>query len=155
MSSPSYYQGLAKTMMFTIILVSFAPLFLITLIVGYQYSVAYKEKVVAHMRELVLKHDQNVDSYLDEKVAEILVLADMGGVASFHDEANLEVLHNSLVRRHGSDFVDLGLVNSQGVQVAYSGPFKLRDANYADADWFKAVKKHQVYVSDEIGRAHV
>ncbi len=148
MSSPSYYQGLAKTMMFTIILVSFAPLFLITLIVGYQYSVAYKEKVVAHMRELVLKHDQNVDSYLDEKVAEILVLADMGGVASFHDEANLEVLHNSLVRRHGSDFVDLGLVNSQGVQVAYSGPFKLRDANYADADWFKAVKKHQVYVSD-------
>jgi len=148
MSSPQYYQGLAKTMMFTIILVSFAPLFLITLIAGFQYSVAYKEKVVAHMREIVLKHGQNIDFYLDEKIAEIQVLAEMDGVARFRDEASLKTLHNSLVRYHGNDFVDLGLVNSEGVQIAYSGPFKLRDANYADADWFKAVKSREVYVSD-------
>jgi len=41
MSDVHYYQGLAKSMMFTIILVSFAPLFVVVLIAGYQYSVAY------------------------------------------------------------------------------------------------------------------
>ena len=148
MSSPLYYQGLARSMMVTIILVSFAPLLLITLIAGYQYSVAYREKVVAHMRELVLKHGQNIDSYLDEKIAEVQVLADVEGLATFRDEKSLESLHTALLRHHGTDFVDLGLVNSEGVQVAYSGPFKLHDANYADADWFKAVKQRQVYVSD-------
>ncbi|MBI9079938.1 MAG: GHKL domain-containing protein [Pseudodesulfovibrio sp.] len=148
MSDVHYYHGLAKSMMFTIVLVSFTPLMLITLIAGYQYSVAYKEKIVDHLREIVLKHDQSVDSYLEEKVAELQVLADVEGVLSFRNEESLVRLHSALVRRHGGDFVDLGLVNSKGIQVAYSGPFKLQEANYTEAEWFKAVKKRQVYVSD-------
>jgi two-component system NtrC family sensor kinase len=148
MSTEHYYRGLAKSMMFTIILVSFTPLLLITLIAGYQYSVAYKERVLAHLRELVLKHDQSVDTYLKEKVAEIQVLADVEGIPHFRDEAGLEHLHDSLVRRHGGDFVDLGLIDDKGIQVAYSGPFKLRDANYANAEWFQAVKQRKVYISD-------
>jgi len=148
MSSPQYYQGLAKTMMFTIILVSFTPLLLITLIAGYQYSFAYKEKVIAHMREIVLKHGQSIDYFLDEKIAEIQVLTDMEGLIRLRDEPSLTALHTSLVRYHGTDFVDLGLINSQGVQIAYSGPFKLKDANYAEAEWFRAAKSRQVYISD-------
>lgn len=150
MSDAHYYHGLAKTMMFTIILVSFTPLLVIALIAGYQYTNAYEEKVEAHLRELVLKHDQSVDSYLEEKVAEIQVLAEILGVLNLRDEAGIEMLHNALVRRHGSDFVDLGLVNSEGIQVAYAGPYKLKGANYADADWFNAVKKRDVYVSDVV-----
>jgi two-component system NtrC family sensor kinase len=148
MSTEHYYRGLAKSMMFTIILVSFTPLLIITLIAGYQYSVAYKQRVLAHLRELVLKHDRSVDTYLKEKVAEIQVLADVEGLERFRSEEGLEELHDFLVRRHGGDFVDLGLIDSRGIQVAYSGPFKLRDANYSDAEWFKAVKKRQVYISD-------
>ena len=150
MSDAHYYHGLAKTMMFTIILVSFTPLLVIALIAGYQYSNAYEEKVEAHLRELVLKHDQSVDSYLEEKVAEIQVLAEIVGVLNLQDDAAIEMLHNALVRRHGSDFVDLGLVNSKGIQVAYAGPYKLKGANYADAEWFKAVRKQDVYVSDVV-----
>ncbi len=146
--SNHYYHGLAKSMMFTIILVSFTPLLIIALLAGYQYSVAYKGKVVAHLRELVLKHDQNVDSYLKEKIAEIQVLADVEGIANLKSEVRLEALHNSLLRHHRGDFVDLGLVNSKGIQVAYVGPFNLRGANYAEAEWFKNVQERQVYVSD-------
>ncbi len=148
MSDHHYYHGLAKAMMFTIILVSLAPLLIITLITGYQYSAAYEEKVEAHLRELVLKHDQSVDSYLEEKVAEIQVLAEVAGVEHLLIEANIKNLHDALVRRHGNDFVDLGLVNPQGIQVAYAGPYKLLGADYAEAEWFKAVKARQVYVSD-------
>ncbi len=146
--SKHYYHGLAKSMMFTIILVSFAPLLIITLLAGYQYSVAYKAKVIAHLRELVLKHDQNVDTYLKERIAEIQVLADVEGVANLKDEDRLKALHISLLRHHRGDFVDLGLVNSKGVQVAYAGPFNLRGADYANADWFKNIQERQIYVSD-------
>ncbi|MDC0336385.1 ATP-binding protein [Pseudodesulfovibrio sp.] len=148
MSDAHYYHGLAKTMMFTIILVSFTPLLVIALIAGYQYSAAYKEKVEAHLRELVLKHDQSVDSYLEEKVAEIQVLAEVVGIGRLQEDGAIKQLHGALVRRHGSDFVDLGLVNSQGIQVAYAGPYKLLGADYAETPWFKAVKERQVYISD-------
>jgi len=148
MSDTHYYHGLAKSMMFTIILVSFAPLLCIVLIAGYQYSVVYEEKVEAHLRELVLKHDQSVDSYLEEKVAEIQVLAEIIELGRLHDPASLQALHDALVRGHGSDFVDLGLVNSEGIQVAYAGPYKLQGVDYSEEEWFKAARERKVHVSD-------
>ncbi|NDV18525.1 two-component sensor histidine kinase [Pseudodesulfovibrio sp. JC047] len=148
MSDTHYYHGLAKSMMFTIILVSFAPLLCIVLIAGYQYSVAYEEKVEAHLRELVLKHDQSIDSYLEEKVAEIQVLAEIIELGKLHDPASLQDLHDALVRGHGSDFVDLGMVNSDGIQVAYAGPYKLQGVDYSEAEWFKAARTRKVHVSD-------
>ena len=150
MSTANYYQGLAKSMMFTIMLVSFTPLLVIALITGYQYTVSYKEKVEAHLRELVLKHDQSVDSYLEEKVAEIQVLAEVVGGDRLKAEAEITSLHNALVRSHGSDFVDLGIVNAGGIQVAYAGPYQLLGADYSKADWLKTVKHRRVYVSDVI-----
>jgi two-component system NtrC family sensor kinase len=135
-------------MVATVILVSLMPMALITLIGGYQYSAAYKAKVLAHLGEIVRKHEQNIDTYLLEKVAEIRVLADNMGVSCFREEDRLERLHRTLMERHGGDFVDLGLINEQGMQVAYSGPFRLGEANYADAEWFREVMKRKVYISD-------
>ena len=148
MSDTHYYHGLAKSMMFTIILVSFAPLLFIVLIAGYQYSVVYEEKVEAHLRELVLKHDQSIDSYLEEKVAEIKVLAEIIELGRLHDQDSLQALHDALIRGHGSDFVDLGLINDKGIQMAYAGPFKLKGVDYSDEGWFKAMRQRRVQVSD-------
>ncbi len=86
----------------------------------------------------MLKHDQSVDSYLEEKVAEIQVLAEVVGGDRLKAEAEITSLHNALVRSHGSDFVDLGIVNADGIQEAYAGPYKLEGADYSEAEWFKA-----------------
>ena len=48
----------------------------------------------------------------------------------------------------GPVFVDLGVVNDQGLQVAYAGPFKLGKALYWDADWFQKAMKSEVFISD-------
>ena len=152
MSEAPYYQGLTKSMMFTIILVSFTPLLIVTIIAGYQYSVAYKAKVEAHLHELVLKHDQSVDVYLGEKAEELQVIAEVVGIDHLREKGGVARVLDALVRMHGSDFVDLGLVNEQGIQVAYAGPYKLTGVNYSDADWFKAVAERGVHVSDvELG----
>jgi len=148
MSDAHYYQGLAKSMMFTIILVSFAPLLVVVLIAGYQYSVAYEEKVEAHLRELVLKHDQTIDDYLDEKTGEIRVLAEVIDLGHLASPEGIEALHDALTRGHGTDFVDLGLIDEHGIQVAYSGPFKLQGLDYSREPWFRAVRGNAVHVSD-------
>ncbi|AMK12637.1 MAG: ATP-binding protein [Pseudodesulfovibrio sp.] len=148
MSDVHYYKGLAKSMMFTIILVSFAPLFVVVLIAGYQYSVAYEEKVEAHLRELVLKHDQTINAYLEEKVAEIRVLAEVIDLGHLANPEGIEALHQALVQGHGTDFVDLGLIDDHGIQVAYSGPFQLQGVDYSGEEWFRAVQQHPVHVSD-------
>jgi two-component system NtrC family sensor kinase len=110
--------------------------------------VAYEEKVEAHLRELVLKHDQSVDAYLEEKVAEIRVLSEVIDLGKLYDPDGIHALHAALTRGHGSDFVDLGLIDDKGIQVAYSGPFQLQGVDYSQQAWFKAVHQRDVHVSD-------
>jgi two-component system NtrC family sensor kinase len=45
-------------------------------------------------------------------------------------------------------FVDLGVVNAEGNQEAYAGPFKLAKASYGDADWFRTAVKTDFVISD-------
>jgi two-component system NtrC family sensor kinase len=45
-------------------------------------------------------------------------------------------------------FTDLGLVDQQGIQFAYEGPFRLENADYSGAPWFKAAREKPFYISD-------
>jgi two-component system NtrC family sensor kinase len=45
-------------------------------------------------------------------------------------------------------FIDLGLINEDGVHVSYSGPYNLSQANYRNEQWFNEVMVRKVYVSD-------
>ena len=148
MSDDTHYQSLRRTMIAIIVLVSLAPLLGLSVIGGYQFHEAYRGKVLAHVEQLVLKHRQSVDGFLREKLAEIQVVADILGGDRLADEALLEEVLKSLQRRHGGVFVDIGVVAGSGVQAAYAGPFRLGEADYSDALWFREAMHREFYISD-------
>ena len=59
-----------------VIVVSFTPLILIAGLIGYYFETPYREKVMQHLHELVEKHQQIINLFLDEKLSYIKVLAD-------------------------------------------------------------------------------
>ena len=145
---PNYYRTLKRNMLLIMILVSFAPLLLIAGIILYQFQVSYQEKVIAHLEEVVEKHRQNIDGFLDEKLADIRVMTRTFSLEQLRDESFLQGKLAILQEEHGGVFVDLGLVNGEGLQVAYAGAFKLAQVNYSEADWFKKALKSEQFISD-------
>jgi len=145
---PHYYRTLKRNMLLIMILVSFAPLLLIAGIILYQFQVSHQEKVIAHLEEVVEKHRQNIDGFLDEKLADIRVMTRTFSLEQFRDESFLQGKLAILQEEHGGVFVDLGLVNGEGLQVAYAGAFKLARVNYSEADWFKKALKSEQFISD-------
>jgi len=145
---PHYYRTLKRNMLLVMILVSFAPLLLIAGIILYQFQVSYQEKVIAHLEEVVEKHRQNIDGFLDEKLADIRVITRTFSLEQLSDESFLQGKLAILQEEHGGVFVDLGLVNGEGLQVAYAGAFKLARVNYSEADWFKKALKSEQFISD-------
>ncbi len=143
-----YYHFLKRKMILLAVAVSFTPLILISCIILYQFQVSYREKVLAHLEEVVLKHRQNIDSFLDEKLADILVMARTFSLDQLLDEAFLQGKLAILQEEHRGAFVDLGLVNEEGTQIAYAGAFKLGRVNYAESDWFKMAMEKQHFISD-------
>lgn len=144
-----YYRLLTRRMLSIMVVVSIAPLMLITGTVGYYFHRSYREKVIAHLVEMVEKHTQNIDGFLNEKLADIRVLSRSYPLDLLSKDAFLNERLSIRQREFGGVFVDLGLVADDGVQVAYAGPFpKLEKANYSEAEWFRQAMKSDYVISD-------
>ena len=144
----SYYKSLTRKMISIIIIVSFLPLVLVGGIILNQFNKSYREKTHAHLGALVQQHKQNIDNFLNEKLNDIKFLAATFNFEKLSDKIFLQQLLFRLQQEYGAVFVDLGLVNEDGLLLTYAGPFKLEKAKYAEAEWFKkAIKKHY-FISD-------
>lgn len=146
-SSP-YYRALMRRMVSVVIVVSFTPMILITWGLLYQFKILYHEKVRAHLEELVQKHQQNIDVFLKEKLADVRFIATNLRFDQLSNELFLKQTLISLEKEHGPVFTDLGVIDEKGIQIAYAGPFKLEKANYEHSAWFKKSILSEYYISD-------
>ena len=143
-----YYNHLTRNMIFTILLVSFIPVFLVALIIYHQFAATYERKLYAHLTVLVENHKKLIDDFLNARLADIQYMADSDSYANLSDEAFLQAKLIALQKNYGHIFVDLGVVNSAGKQVSYAGPFQLSKVRYADAAWFQKVLVEGTVISD-------
>jgi two-component system NtrC family sensor kinase len=148
MEHARHYQPIKISILLYVVLVSITPLVLIMTIAGYSFHTAYRDKVEVQLVQLVEKHRQTVNSFLNEKGADIRVIAHSLSFAQLSDDSALAGILATLQEQHAGVFVDLGLVNQKGEQVAYAGSFKLARADYSTADWFKQAKGREFYLSD-------
>ncbi len=142
------YPAFFRKRFFTVIIFSITPMILVSGIILYEFNRSYHEKVHAHLAELVLKHKQNIDGFLVEKLADIRALVKTFGVEELSDESFLRNRLEILQEVYGPVFVDLGVIDSKGLQVAYAGPFKLGKALYSTAGWFENAMKKEYVISD-------
>lgn len=143
-----YYQSLSWNLILTAIVVSIAPLVIVIGILLHQFNGSYQEKTYAHLTELVQKHAQNIDTFLTEKMANLRQTAVNNSIESLCENEFLREKLQNLRSEYGNMFVDLGVVDENGMQLAYAGPFELKNATYADADWFKAALSIDMFISD-------
>ncbi len=143
-----YYKSLTRRIIVTMVVVSVIPLLLISGTIRYFFQVSYQEKVQDHLKVLIKKHRQNIDTFLSEKLANIKELGESYTFEELSNEAVLAERLKVLQEVYGRSFVDLGVVDEQGIQIAYAGPFKLRLADYSKAAWFNAALHNETYISD-------
>ncbi len=148
MESRHYYRSLARTMVLIVILVSFAPLVMVTAIIGYRFETSYRYQVVAHLLEMVEKHRQNIDIFLNDKLSSVQVLANSFTPDQMTDKEFLSRQLAVLQSSYSGAFIDIGLVDDRGIQIAYAGPFKLAPVDYSRDDWFKIARERPFFISD-------
>lgn len=144
----NYYTSLTRKIAVLIILVSLAPLVLISGTLRYYFTVSYQSKVNDHLKVLINKHRQDIDTFLNQRIAEIRVLARSFTLEQLSDQDFLKERLLVLQEEFGPSFVDLGVVDEKGIQVAYAGPLRLEHADYSSADWFKTAIASDTFVSD-------
>jgi two-component system NtrC family sensor kinase len=144
----SQEQPKTRNLVLTVMLVAGVPLLFIGFVIIQQFGDAYRTKITDHLTALVRKHSRTIDNFLSDRLGDIRVLARSHPVEVLADQVFLTKKLAILREEYGGVFVDLGLIDPNGVQQAYSGPFNLAKADYAGAVWFSETQQSQYYISD-------
>ena len=142
------YQAFSRRMVLILIFVSFTPMLLASGIILDEFRISYREKIYAHLAELVLKHKQDIDTFLLEKMGNIRFVAASFTPEELTEKAFLEKVLEDLRREEATAFEDLGIVNEAGRQISYAGPYQLEQADYSAAEWFQEAIKTPNYISE-------
>ncbi|MBG0790025.1 MAG: two-component sensor histidine kinase [Desulfovibrionaceae bacterium] len=144
----SSYDRLTRNIALTVITVSLAPLILVGGVIFDQFRSIYEEKVYSHLSEVVDKHATNIDAFLRDKLYEIQYLNTAYSYEQLTSAEFLDETLRGMQQQFGRIFVDFGVIDAHGRQVAYAGPFKLLGADYSNADWYRKSRDRNAYVSD-------
>jgi signal transduction histidine kinase len=90
---------------------------------------------------------QNLEFFLEERGAALRFVVGSNSIGDLQDHARLQEIFHSLSQAFGG-FVDLGLIDADGNQRSYVGPYDLLGRNYSDQDWFHEVRLRGVHVSN-------
>jgi len=108
---------------------------------------AVESEIVLRTSRLISNTRRSVTYFLEERVAALNYVSRSN---TFDELRNSEKLAFGLTGMQESfgGFVDLGVIDEEGAQIAYVGPYALEGKNYRDSDWFNAVFHRGIYVSD-------
>ena len=141
------YKLLRRNMIILMALVTFIPLILMTAINHYQYQNALAGEVLNPIRVILNKTKHSFELFLTERLSAISFIA---GAYDFSELANRATLTRifGVMKQEFGGYVDLGLIDAEGVQVSYSGPYDLEGKTYSDQSWFQEVIVRGTHISD-------
>jgi len=145
--SPHRYKLFRRNMITIMLLITIIPLFLMALINYYEYQKALKNEIIMPLRTLVNKTKHSFELFLTERLSAVSFIA---SGYSFEELADQKALNRifRVVKNEFGGFVDLGLIDSSGMQVSYAGPYQLKGKKYKDHDWFHEVLVRGENISD-------
>jgi two-component system NtrC family sensor kinase len=113
----------------------------------HQYQSALQDEVLNPVRVLVNKTKHSFELFLANRLATVRFIASAYSYEDLANEKNLNRIFRAL-KQEFEGLVDLGLIDANGVQVSYAGPYDLKGKNYANQGWFEQLKVNSVYISD-------
>jgi two-component system NtrC family sensor kinase len=141
------YRKILITAVVAVSVVAILPLLVMTGINYYQYQEAFDAELTRPMVRFTANGQHSLESFLSERLS---ALAMVIRERSFEELRDAETLDRVLVnmKQAFGGFVDLGVIDEQGIQVSYAGPYELEGRSYREHDWFHEVRVRGFHISD-------
>ncbi|TKJ39755.1 two-component sensor histidine kinase [candidate division LCP-89 bacterium B3_LCP] len=128
-------------------IISIIPLVIMTVVNYYDDQRAYRAEMEHRISQILSNTQRTLEMIIEGRRSALTMVINEKG----YDELSCgDCLNQTLInlKRSYGGFVDLGLIDSDGTQKRYSGPYNLEGKNYKEQQWFQEVSLRDVYVSD-------
>jgi len=142
-------SGLSKYKIISIILLLlFIPLFSMGYGIYSNFIEHNHQKIEQQVVEGLTLCSQNLNLFLKERKTILSAIAKSSSFDYYNNKQHLLELFNNINNQIGGGLIDIGIIDSQGVQNSYVGPYNLEGMNYSGQSWFKKVMKDGLHISD-------
>lgn len=141
-------QRIRNMLLIRLLLLPTAVLLIVCGIIIYFFGTYSSRQVNSELARIATDHRNLINQFLVDKTAMLKFVAASFGLDNLSDRSRLQELLSNL-QNQSRAFFDLGVFDANGSHRAYAGPFDLVGKNYAQAQWFLAVRDREVYISDE------
>ncbi|MBW2180693.1 MAG: two-component sensor histidine kinase [Deltaproteobacteria bacterium] len=145
--SPLHYQTLRRNITILMLLVTIIPLIFMAVINYLEYKSNLKSEIINPISILTNKTVHSIELYMEERLSTIRSIASFYSFEDLSDEKTLSRIYRVL-KKEFTGFVDLGIIDENGMQISYSGPYELLNKDYLQQIWFQEVSIKGSYISD-------
>jgi two-component system NtrC family sensor kinase len=142
-----YFRRLFNSIVVALLAASFIPLLVIGGGMYYHTFSLLEQKTLAALDVEISEHRETIDHFLTERTMDLKILSSNLGFDSLTAPGNLKKVFDTL-QQEVPCFTDMGVIDDQGCQRAYVGPYDLLSKNYKETPWFKAIQQRDLYISD-------
>lgn len=144
-----YYRKLWRNIILATLGFSVIPLLVLGGVIDYQFSASYTAKIKDSAKTLVENRCGSLDLFFDERVSQLVSLANTISVEQLKNEEYLNKVFN-IIQTRSKSFMDIGLLGDDGKYLSYVGPHYniVMTVNYKNEEWFNTVMSTGVYISD-------
>jgi two-component system, NtrC family, sensor kinase len=127
--------------------VSLLPLIFITAVNYRATQKGIESEIRLRTTRLVSNLRRSVTFFLEERQSAIEFITRLHPCRDLDNPAQLGLVLENLKKSFGG-FVDLGIIDADGKQRTYVGPYDLQGKNYGDQEWFRQVVQKGRYISE-------
>ncbi len=145
----SLYKNLRLKLIAITLMISIGPLITLGAAIYYQFGKLYRERIEDQVRHLAHSQSNALDVFLRERTTILSMIVETQSFETLKKQKNLTRLFQRINQRaDGLGLVDLGVIDKDGSQLAYSGPYNLHGLNYYRQPWFDQVVRRGKFISD-------
>jgi two-component system NtrC family sensor kinase len=145
-----YFRRLRNKLRVSLLAAYLVPLAFLSLYYHFHFDMTLKMGGKVQLSSLAESQRNTVDLFLQERVVNIFSLFHESNFTSTPADDDMR-RYLSRLRESSDAFVDVGFLDSRGVQIGYAGPYPfLSGREYSHEKWFKDLMEQQrnYYISD-------
>jgi signal transduction histidine kinase len=143
----SRYRRLWRSAVAVTLSVALAPLFLMLVVNHWLEQTSAENQIRSDLTRVLSDTTRSLSFIIRERLSALQFLVENEGYTGLEEPAALVATHRHLKSAFGG-FVDLGLIDDDGVQRHYVGPYSLSGHDYRQDPWFHGAVVRGNYVSN-------
>jgi two-component system NtrC family sensor kinase len=146
LTSRKRYRRFRITLLLMFITLSITPMGVTSVVTYYQYLHLLESKSHNSLMLNIASTKKKVEASIDELLSTMAFIM----LDNSHEEMSDQIFLDRLFVRAQSlykDFVDIGILDSDGIQRTYAGPYNLSGKDYSDDPSFREAVTNNVYIS--------